>query len=72
MDDRLERRQVVLARVSSGSFSMRTNMVGTNWPWVILYCSMSAEVLLGVEALHHHDGAADACTASQKRNGAAW
>ena len=48
-----------LARTSSGSLSMRMNIVGTTWLWVTWYCSIEREVLLGVEVLHHHDGAAE-------------
>ena len=36
-----------LARTSSGSFSMRTNMVGTNWAWVTRYCSISCSTPSG-------------------------
>ena len=46
-------------RTSSGSFSMRTNMVGTHWLILALYFSMSFSACFGVEMLHHHDGAAE-------------
>ena len=42
------------SRTSSGSFSMRTNMVGTTGVWVTWYCSMQPQGLLGVEVLHDH------------------
>ena len=41
-----------MVRTSSGSFNMRTNMVGTNWAWVTLCSSDQGETVLGVEVLH--------------------
>ena len=36
-----------LARTSSGSLSMRTNIVGTSWLWVTWYCSTSCRYSSG-------------------------
>ena len=38
---------------------MRMNIVGTTWLCVTLVALDEAEVLLGVEVLHHHDRAAE-------------
>ena len=59
VDRDLLRRQVVRVRAASGSFSMRTNIVGTHWLCVTWYFSMQRERLLGIELLHHDHGAAE-------------
>src|ERR1019366_3253696 len=52
-DDRSRR-----LRASSGSFSMRENIVGTSWLWVTPHFSTSSSIAFRVEALHDDDGAA--------------
>ena len=37
-------------RSASGSFSMRTNIVGTHWLCVTLYCSMNRSASIGSNA----------------------
>jgi hypothetical protein len=40
--------------VASGSFSMRTNIVGTSCVWVRGAAAPGSQVRLGVEVLHDH------------------
>ena len=72
MDRDPVRRQVVRARTSSGSLSMRTNIVGTHCECVTCSRSMSASASAGVEVLHDHDGAAEAVHVEREGSGAAW
>ena len=67
-DDRSDAR-----RTSSGRASMRWNMVGTMWVWVIPCRSMSRSVSAGSQCSMITSGTPYANgTATEKANGAAW
>ena len=60
------------ARSSSGSLSMRTNMVGTNWPKVTWCSSIRRSVSAGSKWSMTTTVPPARCTCRQKRSGAAW
>ena len=47
------------ARIRFGSFSIRQNIVGTNWVWLGRYFCDELQVKLRFEVLHDDGGAAD-------------
>src|SRR5688572_17983151 len=57
---------------SSGSLSMRTNMVGTTWLWVARYCSMYLRYSSASNRSITTTVAPIAIDDMQKRRGAAW
>jgi hypothetical protein len=61
-----------LRRTSSGSLSMRTNIVGTSCEWVTLYFSTSFRYSSGSKCSIITTVPPRRCTVIVKRSGAAW
>ncbi len=61
-----------LLRTSSGSLSMRMNMVGTHWLWVTLYFSMAARASSGSKRSIMITVPPTEFVTPQYRSGAAW
>ncbi len=59
-------------RTSSGSFSMRTNIVGTHWLWVAEYFSIACSALAGSNFSMMTNVPPIRWTGMEKAKGAAW
>ena len=59
-------------RTDSGSFSIRVNIAGTNWPWVTPVALDGVQGAFGVELLHHDRRMPAACTLIDHTDGAVW
>ena len=61
-----------LARTASGSFSIRTKWVGTNWPQLTLYFSIRARACSGSNFSMTITVPPSLWTVMHQRRGAAW
>ena len=59
-------------RTDSGSFSIRVNIAGTNWPWVTRWRSMASKAPSGSNFSITTVGMPAACTLIDHTDGAVW